>query len=300
MDEQDKTSNRRPSSSLGDVLLERGRHSSDEDIGTLWTEQKRMREEDSLLEIEYRQAKQKARALKKRIKEHQIGDETLFGDDLKHYMPGVSVSPALNRTKGALRGVVHSGWSKLSYLPKSLTRRSRIALVLVAVVAGSLVFAKPLIFDSGAETETSTLGQSTGGQGTGGKTDLPVETPAFSLLYPSEVNPSNVQTVRVSPAGADQVYAYIDKIGEAQLRISQQQLPANFQADPASELQKLATGFQATNVIELDGSKIFHGYNDQAGGTQSLIFIKKNLLILIASSKKLDDDVWAGYISSFR
>lgn len=64
------------------------RRDQDDDIASVWDEQKRIRAQDKLLEIEYEIAKEKARRLKEQIKKNQIGDETIFGDDLKKYMPG--------------------------------------------------------------------------------------------------------------------------------------------------------------------------------------------------------------------
>lgn len=80
-------------------------NSATEDIASVWDDQRQIRTQDRLLEIEYELAKEKARRLKEQIKKNQIGDETIFGDDLKKYMPGYrpKAESSLRLAKNVLR-----------------------------------------------------------------------------------------------------------------------------------------------------------------------------------------------------
>jgi hypothetical protein len=75
--------------------------------------------------------------------------------------------------------------------------------------------------------------------------------------------------------------------------VTQQEVPKKF------DLEKTATEFQATDIIQIDDNKIYHGYSEK-GGIQSLIFIKNDKLITIRSPEKFTDDQWAGYVISLQ
>lgn len=295
----------RGSFSLGDVLLERGKH-RDDDIGDVWEEQKRLREQESLLEIEYKQAREKAKQLKTQIKQHKIGDETIFGDDLKKYMPKLDADvikePAVQRLKQLKKAPVVAR-KIIKHRPQLHLSKKQLSLVAVGGVLLIGLVARPLLgnppADSSKALDTSaTLADTTADAAT--TADLPqVESTEFGLLYPAGVNPGNVKVVKVNPENTATVYAYVDKLEEAQLRISEQRVPASFAVDESGELQKLANSFNAKSVIQIDGTKVYHGKNESGNVKQSLIFIKNDLLIFIASSAVQTDDKWAAYISSF-
>ena len=101
---------------------------------------------------------------------------------------------------------------------------------------------------------------------------------------------------RVSPAGADPVYAYTDQIGETPINVSQQPLPASFLGDTDDQIADLAKKYNATAKIDLNGIKVYIGAS--AKGPQSVIFTKNSLLVLIKSDQKIDDAAWATYIKS--
>lgn len=81
------------------------KESKEDDIVEVWDEQKRIRAQDRLLEIEYELAKEKAKRLREQIKQNQIGDETIFGDDLKKYMPGYRAAANSSGLKIAKKAV---------------------------------------------------------------------------------------------------------------------------------------------------------------------------------------------------
>jgi hypothetical protein len=307
MAEKDNKPQGRGSFSLGDVLLERGKH-RDDDIGDVWAEQKRIREHEALLEIEYRQAKEKAKQIKATIKQHQIGDETLFGDDLKKYIaktPKTRVSTQLKKglqhAQSGLRSVPRP--SRTTAIKKSLrlTKKRVVLGSFVGLIALSFILrpllgslAKPGESNSGSQ---ETLGQSTAGESSGALQE--VTSTEFELLYPAGVNPDNVKVVKINPENTATVYSYIDKFENTQLRISEQRVPESFKPATEAALQKLAESFNAKSVVQIDNAKVYHGKNEGGGTAQSLLFIKKDLLIFIAASQGLTDDKWAAYISSF-
>ena len=118
----------------------------------------------------------------------------------------------------------------------------------------------------------------------------------FDLLLPTGKVASDYDIAKVSPPENDPVYAYVDILNGAELRVSQQAIPESFKGNVATKIQEIATNFQATDVIQINDMKIYHGFSDKQGGVQSLIFEKNNLIVFIASPVKFSDDVWTGYI----
>jgi hypothetical protein len=101
---------------------------------------------------------------------------------------------------------------------------------------------------------------------------------------------------RVSPSKNDPVFAYVDKIGDISINVSEQPLPKSFIGDVDNQVTELAKKFNATAKIEVGDIKVYVGTS--AKGPQSAIFTKNSLLILIKSQEKIDDTDWAKYTSS--
>ncbi len=119
----------------------------------------------------------------------------------------------------------------------------------------------------------------------------------FSLFFPASKDAQSFSVVEVSPPGNEPVYAYIDSFAGAELRVSQQQVPQSFQGNVAAKLKETAENFQATDIIQVDGATVYHGFAETYGGVQSLVFIKDDVMIFISSAKKISDDAWAGYVA---
>ncbi len=139
--------------------------------------------------------------------------------------------------------------------------------------------------------------QQANGQASGPRELPKVDKYEFSILTPSGRGTGELNTVLISPPENPPVYAFTDELSGATIKISQQELPQSFKGDEASKLEELAKSFQAQNVIEIDGNKVYHGFSDKGGGIQSLVLIRKGLLVLISSNKKLSDDIWFGYVT---
>lgn len=101
---------------------------------------------------------------------------------------------------------------------------------------------------------------------------------------------------RVSPPGAEPVFAYTDSIKNIKISISEQKLPASFDSDTDNRVGELAKNYNATNKIKADSTTVYIGTS--AKGPQSVIFTKKGLLVLIKSANKISESDWSEYISS--
>lgn len=118
----------------------------------------------------------------------------------------------------------------------------------------------------------------------------------FQLLIPAGKDVSDFEVAKVSPPENAPVYAFIDTFQGVELRLSQQEMPPEFKDNQAEKLAQVAKDFQATDVIQIDDMKVYHGFTERFGGVQSLVFIKKDVMVFISSAKKFSDDDWAGYI----
>lgn len=101
---------------------------------------------------------------------------------------------------------------------------------------------------------------------------------------------------RVSPPENEPVFSYADKIGDVQIKVSQQKLPKEFSNNPQEKVEELAKGFNASSKIEAGNIIAYIGTN--AKGPQSVILTKNDLLISIVSASTIDDADWSAYIKS--
>lgn len=125
--------------------------------------------------------------------------------------------------------------------------------------------------------------------------NLPKEKPSFRLYYPRGAEDQYKDLVRrVSPEDKPPVYVYVDNIGGIRILVSQQELPSSFKDDLRSQLKDMATQFQATSVILVDGQSIYHGISEK-DGVQSIIFAKDDHLFLVKADAKLSDTQVSDY-----
>jgi hypothetical protein len=98
---------------------------------------------------------------------------------------------------------------------------------------------------------------------------------------------------RISPPGNDPVFAYADNLRNVRIAVSQQPLPASFRSNVDANVSKLAKDYAATKKVSSGSTNIYIGTSYQ--GPQSVIFSKNDLLILIKSDQKIEDNAWAWY-----
>lgn len=159
-----------------------------------------------------------------------------------------------------------------------------ITTIIVSIVAGFKIL--PSIFrNNEPEPEpVGVLGQT-------------VKEPKFSAVLPNgKKEDANNEEIRYD--SAKNVVNYTDKIDNVDVTVSQQPLPANFEANPDEEVKKMAESFSANDVINESNPKAYLG-ND-VKGPQTVIFHKKGLLIFILSTRKIEKASWAEYITKLQ
>ena len=135
----------------------------------------------------------------------------------------------------------------------------------------------------------------------GGKTEPDtapiVEDTGFQTILPSGKTIKDLGGwERISPLNTAPVFAYADKIDDVSISISQQPLP--FTGNIDEQVGQLAAAYSATNTLDASGTKVYIGTS--AKGPQSTIFSKKDLLVLIKSQAKINNESWTRYISSLQ
>ena len=125
------------------------------------------------------------------------------------------------------------------------------------------------------------------------------DVPSYSTVLPSN---KTIESLggwsRVSPPNSDPVYAYTDTVDTVSITVSEQPLPVSFKSDVSTKVAEVAKNFNATTKLEAKSTDFYIGTS--ASGPQSVIFAKNDVLILIKSQKKIDDEKWGVYIDSLR
>lgn len=98
------------------------------------------------------------------------------------------------------------------------------------------------------------------------------------------------------PPESPPLLAYVDNIGATPIQVTQQSLPTASKGDATSQIVEIAKKFNATNEIDAGTTKIYVGTS--AKGPQSAIFTKNNLLIMIKTEEKIDDQAWVDYVKT--
>ena len=172
-------------------------------------------------------------------------------------------------------------------------RQLRIRLTVVFImIAGILLWLRPYSMQKISSDQTSQTSGTRSGI-------LEKGTPNYNTLVPAGKNIKELGGwTRVSPPDHNPVYAYADKIGGVSLTVSEQPLPDTFKKDTDSAVESLSKDYGASRYITAGKVTVYIGTS--AKGPQSIIFVKKNTLILIKSSTALNDEQWTGYIESMR
>lgn len=241
---------------------------SSDGIFAIWKDQEQLEEEDKKLEQELKDAKKRARELRK----------TLYANKFGKVQKETEKSPKAHIAKVK------------SFASKRKNQKLALAVLGVIVVAG--VTAKVI---TGGNSQPATLSDVSDGIVANPEEDLVREKPEFNLLYPAGQRAENYDVVRVSRPGAEASYTYLDRFTEGGpiFRVTQQEVPSGL------DVSKAANEFQATDIIQVDDTIVYHGYSEK-GGIQSLILVKDEKLISIRSPQKFSDDLWANYIISLK
>lgn len=147
----------------------------------------------------------------------------------------------------------------------------------------------PETVESSKTEETSTI-QPVPGQLTKG-------TPTYKTLLPAGKTIEQLGGwTKVSPPNRAPAYAYVDTIGSIPIRVSQQQLPKDFAANTAEEIDRLARAYAAETKLDVGDAIAYVGTS--AKGPQSVIAVKNRVLILIKASAAIPNKEWEKYIKS--
>ncbi|MGB4967321.1 MAG: hypothetical protein WBO35_03920 [Candidatus Saccharimonadales bacterium] len=172
----------------------------------------------------------------------------------------------------------------------SRTQRLQHAGIALALIACIFIFNQ--IFSRHSSTTPTTQTVESGAP-------LPKETPTFSTVLPSGKSAEDLGGWRrVSPSDRNPVYAYPDTVAGVSVIVSEQPIPDDFKSDLSGSIEKLSDGYSAGRIFDVDGTLVHIGKS--AKGPQSLIFTKRDLLILIKSTSTVSDDQWKTYIRSLR
>ncbi len=124
-------------------------------------------------------------------------------------------------------------------------------------------------------------------------------TPSFPVLSPNGNGVADLGGfANIAPKDAPPVYAYTDAIGDKKIKVSQQQLPDALRTDQAAKLKELAQGFNANSPLEIGDNTAYIGAS--AKGAQSVVYIKGENLVLIASDDTISNAEWVTYIGNLR
>ncbi len=122
-------------------------------------------------------------------------------------------------------------------------------------------------------------------------------TPDYTTIAPRGVSIDSLGGwTRVSPPDRNPVFAYVQALDSATISVSQQPVPDSLQSNPKEGLESLAKDFRANEMI-MAGDTPIH-IETKNNGAQSVLFIKKDVLVLIKSSKNVANSSWIDYVSS--
>jgi hypothetical protein len=122
--------------------------------------------------------------------------------------------------------------------------------------------------------------------------------PDYAVMSPSGAGVESLGGYAlISPAGEPKVYAYTDTINGIPIKVSQQELPDSIGND-AQKLRDLASRFNATEQLEVDERSAYVGTS--VDGPQSVIFVRENILVLIASDAKVPNKDWVEYLGNLK
>lgn len=256
------------------------------EVADIWAEQKRIQLAAAIQREKAKVAKKQRRRERELFGKHRVarGQETVVGRpiEIKISVPKLDMANMLRRIR----------------LPNFSRRRW------VWVVAGFVlvvfIFATQDVYNkpSGATQKTAVSNSVVAGAST---------TPAGGVVQPdyATVLPTG-KTIeqlggwgRVSPPGNDPVFGYSDALGGVHIVVSEQPLPDIFKNDLHAQLPKLAKQLAATEKLSTtDGEEAYLG--TAANGAQSLVANKGELLILIRSTSRISNQLWADYVSTLQ
>ncbi|HSX17043.1 MAG TPA: hypothetical protein VLH86_03000 [Patescibacteria group bacterium] len=257
------------------------------EVADIWAEQKRIRLAEAIA-ADKRKAEKKLRRQQRKLfrrspaatPSHASGAAKEI--EIKISLPKIDVARALRQARARI--------------PKA-TPKQRLWLVAGLVVIVFVTSTQGLYNKgSGNKGKSPTQGNTAvSGAATqvGGTPDYPTVLPAGKTI--DKLGGWG----RVSPADKNPVFAYSDSLNGMHIIVSEQPLPSGFNGDLQNRLAQVAKQFNTTEKVTLDdGSTMYLGV--ATNGAQSVVFSKHDLLILVRSVSKVDNQSWASYANSLQ
>lgn len=139
-------------------------------------------------------------------------------------------------------------------------------------------------------------GQNTKSGDTPGVLSEKTEKPTFAYSLPDGKEDNADGEVKYD--ANRRVVNFRDSIGGVVITVSQQPLPAGFETDTEAKVKKLAEDYSANDVLVNANPTAYLGTDVK--GPQTVIFAKKDLLVFIQSTKEIDKNDWAEYITKLQ
>lgn len=128
-------------------------------------------------------------------------------------------------------------------------------------------------------------------------TKLETGTPKYSTITPDK---RKITWTKINPPGSDTaIYAYVDKIGDVLISVTEQPLPDEFKTKTAYKVEKLAKNYDANTKLTAGDTTIYVGTSVK-DSIQSVILVKSNLLIMIKSKNIVSNQDWVNYVNSLK
>lgn len=281
---------------------------AEKDIVDIWGEQIRLKQETEHLEIAYKAAKEQAKAIKSALRSTSYGNSNLL------IIWGKLVSSSrLIKLKFIRAAKIN--YVKLRLAKYKLTKRPQSKLdepqiktnlfnktKLMYLLPVIIILASILIWQNQRPPENNNTSKVNGAETVNADpaSSAPTNvTPIFNTILPEG---KTIEVLGgfalVSPPDKPAAYAFLDIINDIKIKVTQQQAPDNLISNPDNELKTIAADFNANNLLPVDDRVAYVGQSIK--GPQSVIFYKNDLLILIVSEQKVDDQAWIKYLSSLK
>ncbi len=168
------------------------------------------------------------------------------------------------------------------------------------ILGGALVAAAAMILVVSAffGGNNKTLTEVAQVQGVKGESVITEDAPEFELVYPEGKSREDFDSIAVvSPPGSPLAYAYLDKIDEISVQVSQQEVPDNLKNDQDQQLKSLAENFLANTPINGNDYIAYVGLN-RPGGPQSIVLIKSDRLIFMKTDSEIEHELLGIYMDN--
>ncbi|MEZ6330644.1 MAG: hypothetical protein R3B12_01365 [Candidatus Saccharimonadales bacterium] len=180
-------------------------------------------------------------------------------------------------------------------IPNKLKNQPKKRLISVAGIA-LVVMVTGVVIANVKKSDANNSGEVQGAVTSSIQTNV---TPEFPMLTPFGKGVDDLGGfAKISPNGSPPVYAFADSIGSVKIKVSQQQLPDALRTDQAAKLKELANSFNANDTIEIDDNTAYIGAS--VNGAQSVVYIKGENLVLIASESTIPNADWVTYIGNLK